>query len=180
MSSLAVWSICLGAFKLLFSAFGFAAPAKAMTGLRAFPRSKWPARVLSTVDLVWAAILLNEMPMGAFDSWKVALYALCPLAIILVPLYLDELLAPRALGGLYLLIASPILAAARWHPSDLSVILSFLSYLIICIGIALVLAPYLLGRFIRFATDGAARFKVMSAAGLLGGGALVLLGIFAY
>lgn len=170
----------LGAIKLLGSAWALKFSDTEMRMLRAFPRSVWPGRILATIDLVWAALLLNEMPMGAFDSWKISLYLLCPLAIVLVPLYLDELLSVRAMGGLYLLLAAPILDAARWHPSNLSLIMSVIAYIMIVFGIAFVLAPYLLNRIIELFTRNKTGWRVLSLFGMVFGIAMILLGVFAY
>jgi len=178
--SLSTWAIMLGAVKLIGSGWVLGRPAEAMRALKAFPRSVWPGRVLSTVDLVWAAMLLNEMPMGSFDSWKVALYVLCPLAVVLVPIYLDELLSVRALGGLYLLLADPILDTARWHASDLSIIMSVIAYILVIFGIAFVLAPYLLGRLLQLWCRNEQACRISTIFGLIFGVAMIMLGVFVY
>jgi hypothetical protein len=180
MSDLAIWAVCLGVVKILASLAGLSFPRLFAEKLLDFPRSVWPARILSTVDLIWAALLLNEMPMGAFDKWKTALLVLCPLAIVLVPLYLDELLAARALGGLYLLLGAPILDAARWHPSRAAAIMSLSAYLLICFGIALVLAPYLLRRFIAPLLRDEFSIRISAGLGVAVGLLFVILGIFVY
>lgn len=180
MTELAIWAIVLGGLKFSGSLYAWLRPGSAIGLAKAFPRSVWPGRILSAIDFVWAALLLNAMPMGHFDSWKVALYVLCPLAIILVPIYLDELLSPRALGGLYLLLAAPILDAARWHPSSWSVVMSVVAYIMVIAGIAFVLAPYLLNRMLVVGTGNESRCRAFAILGCGFGLLLICLGIFVY
>jgi len=180
MDELALWALGLGVLKLGGSLFAVFKPARYKKLIQAFPRSVWPGRVLSAVALVWAAILLNEMPMGRFDSWKTALYVLCPLAIVLVPIYLDELLSPRALGGLFLLMAAPILDAARWHPSSLSVCMSLIAYIMVVFGMMFILTPYMFNRIFSYFTRTERRCRYWAVLGVLAGAGLLALGLFAY
>lgn len=180
MSELAVWALVFGVLKLAGSVFAALKPGAFIGVAKAFPRSVWPGRLLTAVDMVWAAILLNEMPMGRFDSWKVSLYVLCPLAIVLISVYLDELLTPRALGGLYLLLAAPILDAARWHPSSLSVIMTVIAYIMVVLGITFVLAPYMLNRIISIWTRTEKLCRRFALGGVAAGVLLTALGILAY
>ena len=180
MSQLAIWALILGMLKLGGGIVAIARPKYIWDMLERFPRSVWPGRVLSTIDLVWAALLVNAMPLGGFEHWKVALYVLCPLAVIAVPLYLDELLSPRALGGFYLLLAAPILNAGRWHQSNLSVIMAAIAYLMIIWGMVLVLMPYQFNRLIRLMSGRESLKKALSWVSAVIGIALICLGVFVY
>ena len=51
------------------------------------------------MDLLWSGKLLYEAPLGRFDQYKPLIYVIVPVSIVLVGVFADELLAPRALGG---------------------------------------------------------------------------------
>lgn len=118
------------------------APDVAMNIALKFPRSRLPAWILSAIDLVWSAMLLWNMPIGKLDMYKPLLYILTPLVFVMTVLIMDELLAPRALGGFFLLIASPILTVARLHNSPWRVVVPAITYLVIIAGMVLVMNPY--------------------------------------
>ena len=142
MSELSIASLLIGLLALTAGGISLAAPARVRAGLAAFPRSIWPGRILAAIDLTWAAYELSLMHLGMFDAWKVHLFWLTPVAIALCVVYLDELLSPRALGGLLLLAAGPVLNAARWHPSDWRLIVTVIAYLWIVLGLVLLLSPW--------------------------------------
>jgi hypothetical protein len=117
-------------------------PGRARAWMRAFPRSRSAGWFFTAVDLLWSAWLLYVTPLGRFDEYKPALLVLAPIAFVLVVWLMDELLAPRALGGLLLLLPSPMLDAARWHASTLRLVPVVLAYVFVLAGIVLVLSPY--------------------------------------
>jgi hypothetical protein len=147
------------------------APARVRLWAGRFPRNALAARVLTAVCVMWAAWLLAEMPMGALDAYKRLLYVLAPLTYWLVVVYLDELLAARALGGLLMLIPGPMLGAARWHPSAARLVIVVLAYGLAVAGVALMLAPFRLRRWTAALarTDARCRIAggVLAALGLL-------------
>ncbi len=149
-------SLGLGGIHLLAGFSLLVAPAVVREGLRLFPRNVWMGRVLAAVTLAWSAVLVNEMPLGWFDAYKFWLWIGGPLIYLLVIFYLDELLAARALGGLWLLVAAPILETARFHPSLWRLALVVLAYGWVILGMALVLAPYRFRKWstVLCATDG--------------------------
>lgn len=142
MSALAIIAWILGTFAVGVGLFSAGSPAQVRRGLLDFPRSVWPGRVLLAVDAVWAAYAVTTLHLGAFDAWKVHLYWLAPVSIILGSVYMDELLSVRALGGLLLLAAGPILNAARWHPSDARLVMTVLAYIWIGFGLLFLLEPW--------------------------------------
>jgi hypothetical protein len=142
MSELSVASLLIGLLALTGGTISLLAPVRIRAGVAAFPRSVWPGRILAAIDLVWAAYELSLMHLGMFDAWKVHLYWMTPVAIVLCVIYLDELLSPRALGGLLLLAAGPVLDIARWHPSDWRLIVTTIAYLWILLGLTFLLSPW--------------------------------------
>jgi len=142
MSALSITAWILGSFAVGFGVFVACAPALVRQGLCAFPRSVWPGRILLAVDMAWAAYAVTTLHLGMIDAWKVHLYWIAPVCILLGSLYLDELLSVRALGGLLLLAAGPILNAARWHPSDWRLIVIVIAYTWIIVGLLFLLSPW--------------------------------------
>jgi len=125
------------------------APVQFRRLLQAFPRGIPVAILLSTVDMIWVGMLLVHMPMGVVDVIKPYLVVLVPLAIVLLNVFMEELLAVRAFGGLLLLVAAPMLDAARFHPSRWSWLVSGLAYVIVLKGIVLVMSPYQFRRVVQ-------------------------------
>ncbi len=144
MSRLALLTLVPACILLVLDAGLLVKPQIVREGIRRFPRDVWSGRVLSAVAVFWAAWILKDMPLGRFEHLKPGLL---PAAVVLGGLvwyYMDELLAPRALGALLLLYPAPMLAAARLHPSPWSVFMSVVAYIMVVKGIALLLSPYLL------------------------------------
>lgn len=142
MSELSIATLLIGLLALTGGTISLLVPARVRAGVAAFPRSIWPGRILAAINLIWAAYNLTLMHLGMFDAWKVHLYWLTPIAIVLCVVYLDELLSPRALGGFLLLVAGLMLALARWHPSDWRLVVTVIAYLWILLGLVFLLSPW--------------------------------------
>lgn len=181
MSELSIAAMIIGTLALTGGTISLLAPDKIRTGVAAFPRSIWPGRILATVDLIWAAYELTQMHLGMFDAWKVHLYWLTPVAIYLCITYLDELLSPRALGGLLLLAAGPVLDAARWHPSNWRLIVTVLAYLWILLGLVFLLSPWWFRRIALWLTgSGNNAVRITGALKAFAGIGLILLALLVY
>ena len=149
MSTLALWTLVLAVILAIESMALLVVPERVKVWFQRFPRDVWSGRVLAGIAILWAAWVVHEMPLGRFETWKPMIW---PIAIVLggfVWHYMDELLAPRALGALLLLYPAPVLAAARLHSSPWSVVMSALAYVCVLMGIVLLLGPY----WFRLATE---------------------------
>ena len=181
MSELAIIALFLGLLAVAGGAYSILAPAQVRAGVKAFPRSIWPGRILVAIDLIWAAYELTRLHLGMFDAWKVNLYWLTPVMIFLCINYLDELLSPRALGGLLLLAAGPILNSARWHPSEWRLVITSLVYLWILMGLLFLLSPWWFNRIASWATGrGDSAVRITGAMKALVGVGLIMLALFVY
>jgi uncharacterized protein YjeT (DUF2065 family) len=181
MSELSIIALLLGLLALAVGGISLSAPAKVRAGLAVFPRSIWPGRILAAIDLIWAAYNLTLMHLGMFDAWKVHLVWLVPVAIFLCVKYMDELLSPRALGGLFLLAAGPVLNIARWHPSDARLVISVIAYLWILLGLTFLLSPWWFRRLIpRIAGSTDRQVRIGGAIKTLLGVGLIALALFVY
>lgn len=143
MNRLAGISLIVGAVCGMFSACMLFAPDLALRYMKKFPRSRVAGAVLACIALSWAAILLMNMNMGFLEKYKPLLMILAPLALVLIVFFVDDLLAPRALGGLLLLVPAPLLDSARWLDSAWRYFAIVSAYLMVIKGITLVLNPYL-------------------------------------
>lgn len=167
----------LGTFFVLFNLPAVLSPALFQRLLLQFPRSRVPGWLLAALDLSWFGWLLFHEPLWQFfDYVRPWLWLLIPVIIILVCVFMDELLAPRALGGLMLLIAAPILDAARFHPSLWRYLPLVLAYVWIIAGIVFVLTPYRVRRFFVFITRTPLRCRIGGSVRLALGLLLLWLG----
>lgn len=142
MSELTIWTLGLAVVLLACHGYCAALPHAARKAMAAFPRDRWAGRILATVALLWAAWLVYQTPIGRFEYLKPWLYVVTPITIGLTLVWMQELLAARALGGLLLLYPAPILFWARLHDSQLSLVMTVVAYSMVIKGIALVLSPY--------------------------------------
>ena len=178
--TLAQLAFLLGGLTLAAGLWQIVAPAQVRRMLEALPRHTPTAWALTAIDLLWVAWLLNETSLGRFDAWKPSLYFITPLSFFLLIRYLDELLAVRALGGLLLLLAHPVLQLIQWHPSPWRLVITTLAYLWVIIGIFLVMSPYLFRRVQRAVVPDDARGRFSALLKLVAGAGLVALGLFVY
>jgi len=163
MMSLATISMICGGACAAAGAGLLAAPGTVRRALSAFPRNRPAAWLLTAVALAWVAWIVYHARLGRFDTLKPWIWAAGPVAFGLTVVFVDELLAARALGGLLLLAANPILQTARVHESPWSVVVSGFTYVLIVAGIAWMLGPYRFRRWTGWLTDGA-RARVTGAA----------------
>lgn len=175
--NLAQLSLLLGLLAAAAGVWQLLAPAQVRRMLEVLPRHTPTAWILTGVDLLWVAWLLNQTPLGRFDSWKPALYFLTPLSFFLLINYLDELLAVRALGGFLLLAAAPVLDITRWHDSPWRLVVTVIVYGWVVAGMALVMSPYLFRRAERFFVPDDARGRISALLKLAVSAILVVLGL---
>lgn len=155
-------------------------PALMREGFRRFPRSRWSGRILAIIAVAWAAWVLNDMPLGRFDAYKSGLIPTAIVFGVLVLIYMDELLAPRALGALLLLYPAPLLEAARLHDSRWSVVMSVVAYIMIIKGLIFLLSPYLFRRFSEVVLKTNMAFRLAGGGGVVFDVLLLLLACAVY
>jgi hypothetical protein len=170
-------SILLGALGVAAGLWPLIAPAQVRRMLDAFPRSTPTAWILTAVSLLWVTWLLFQTPLGGFEYLKPTLYFLAPLSFFLLINFLDELLAPRALGGLLMLAANPVLKIAQWQDTEWRLVIIVLAYVWVVAGMALVLSPYLFRRAVLWIVPTEARHRLAALAKLAFGLGLLVLGL---
>jgi hypothetical protein len=157
-----------------------AAPEPCRRGLPSFSRSVKAAWLLTGIDLVWVAWIVLNATFGKYEYLKPAVYVAAPVCFYVLVVYLDELLAPRSLGGLLLLAANPILYSERWHESPWRLVMPVIAYALVVAGMILVLSPYRFRDWTSVLASTPARCRLCGLFGLVLGGAVVALGYFVY
>ncbi len=180
MSGLAIWTFGLAVVLLVLHGCCVVAPTIARRAATAFPRHKWAGRILATVALLWSAWLIYDMPLGRFEYLKQWLFIITPVTIGLSFVYMAELLAPRALGGLMLLYPAPVLALAQMHDSRLSLVMTVVAYIIVVKGIVLLLSPYYFRKGTEFVTKTDGRCRALGSCGVAFDVLLLVLALVVY
>lgn len=155
-------------------------PGLAQRVIRAFPRNIWAGGLLAAVAVAWAAREVNDMPLGFMDAYKTWLWVLGPVVYGLVMLFMNELLASRALGGLLMLSASPVLEAQRVHASPWTVVPAVLAYVWVVAGMVLMLSPYRFRHMAELCCSTQGGCRLTGLAGVVAGGGLVALAVTSF
>ncbi len=142
MYSLTTIALWVGAALIILGGMGVFRTQAMQLLCEAFPRHRTAALVFTLINVVWVAIMVYHAPLGRFEWIKPYLYILAPATYFAVIFFMDELMAPRMLGGFLLLIANPALNAARWHESSWRYVLTLLVYCWIVWAMIMVLSPY--------------------------------------
>lgn len=168
----------LGAAGLIAAACLIGFPAQVRRAMDAFPRSKTPGWVFSAIATFWVTWVVYHAALGRFEFVKPLVpYAGVALFASLV-IFLDELLAPRALGGLLLLVANPVLMGVRWTESNWRIVPVLFAYSWVVVGCALMLHPWLFRKMaVRFLGSDAA-CRGWGVAKFIGGIAFLAAGIW--
>lgn len=176
MTELATAAGAVGLVHVMSALAGLYAPDRTRRVLGAFPRHEVAGWLLAAAALLWAGwLVLHTLPFSNMARIETYVYIGTPVCFFAVVLYVDELLAPRALGGLLLLVANPVLTAARLHGSPLSVIMTLAAYAWVIVGMILVVSPFRFRRTLEAVVNDRNRFRALNLAGLLLG--LVLLSL---
>ncbi|MEI8140132.1 MAG: hypothetical protein WCI03_09725 [bacterium] len=178
MMSLAELSLWIGGVYVALHAPLVLAPQTVRKLFKLFPRNFWLGAVLSAMALGWSAVEVNAMPLGNFiGDYKWLLWILTPVVLGLILVFMNELLAARALGGLLLLVANPVLSIQCLSASKATWLIAGLAYCWVVAGTLLVLSPYRFRLAVEkfCATDGSCRLA--GAAGVVLGFVLVVLGL---
>ncbi len=138
-----------------------------------FPRSRNAGIVLLSIDLLWCFWLLATMEMGEFANFRRPLLIALPIGFFLVMRFVDEFLAVRALGILFLLGAEPLLDAAFFRNEASRLLVTVFAYLLIVAGLFWVMMPYLLRDQLNWSTRNPSRCRALHLVALLYGAAIL-------
>lgn len=166
----------LGALALLAGVFALGFPSALRKGLLAFPRSKGPGWVLTAIGVFWVSWVISHAALGRFEGVKPVIPLLAVLGFGAIVWFLDELLAPRALGGLLLLVANPMLNGVRWVESGWRFVPVLIAYAWVIAGCALMLHPWLFRRMAEKFLSQAGWLRAAGWGKVLGGVVLLAAG----
>lgn len=169
-----------GLFLLVVGLTGFIKPDLTQGIARRFPRSRGAGIALLSVAFVWSFWLLATMEMGEFSSFRRPLLFALPVGFVLVWMFVDEFLAVRALGILFLLAAEPLLDAAFFRNETSRLLVTVFAYLMIVAGLFWVTMPYLLRDHINWGARTPARWRLMHGVALLYGAAILACAVTRY
>ena len=171
--SLRTAGMLAGAFLLLVSLAGILLPGGVRAALAKLPRSRVAGIVLLTLAFIWSFWLLVTMEMGEFSGFRRPLMIALPIGYILVLRFVNEFLAVRALGILFLLAAEPLLEAAFLRHETSRLLVTVFAYILIVKGLFWVTMPYLLRDHIAWASRSTGVWLSMNALALVYGGAIL-------
>ena len=168
------WALLCGAFQALAGLALLALPADGVTAfLRAFPRSTWAGRVLSTLAWAGAAWATWLMPLDFLRPVQQP-HVLVPVTAVLALLtwwWMPDLLACRGLAGLLMLFPCPLFLVVRSHPSAWRLALVVFGYAAAVKGMVFMFSPHYVRRACHFLAEHPAPRKAAGAV-------LLLLGAF--
>ena len=175
--SLATASCLAGLLLLLLGAVAWFAPRPTVPWLKAFPRSRGWGIGLLVLAAGWAWELIRIIDLSEFDSWRPKLLILIPVAAVLTALYVEEMLAVRALGMVVLLAAEPLLEAAFLRPETSRLFLVVFTYLAIVAAMFWIGMPYVLRDHLRWLTEVPRRLRLVALGAGVYGALLLILGL---
>lgn len=143
-------------------------------------RCKIPAYVLTTIVLLWSTIWLYIMSLGFLNMIRPLLPILFVVATVLTCVYCKELLMCRAIGGLLVLIPTPLLSAAAWHPSLWRYVMLVFAYAIVIEGMFITGMPWILRDQITWAYKKPIRARLIDGFLIAIGILFVILAFTAY
>ena len=158
--SLQTVGLLAGLFLLLVSLPGVFNPDYSRGLAKRLPRSRVAGFLILTIDLFWTLWLLATVEMGEFQNFRRPLLIVLPIGFFLVLRFVDEFLAVRALGMLFLLAAEPLLDAAFFRNEPSRLLVTVLAYLMIVIGLFWVTMPYLMRDHIEWSARTNGRWRL--------------------
>lgn len=141
--------------------------------LTTFPRNYVLGVVLLTVVLAWYWWVIYVMEMGEFTSWKRPLLIFLPIAYLGAIFYMQEFLAARALAMLMLLAAMPVLDAAFMRPQTSRLLVVFVAYAWVFLGMWWVSSPFRLRDCAGWVLSSPLRWTLAVWGGVLYGAAVL-------
>ena len=153
-------------------------PGALRSGLQAFPRSRIPGWGLSAVCVFWVSWVISHAALGRFEGVKPLIPVLAVGVLAAIVFFLDELLSPRALGGLLLLLADPVLDGVRWTESAWRFFPVLVAYAWVIAGCALMLHPWLFRTMAERFMASPGRVRLSGWAKLLAGAVLLAAGLW--
>ena len=177
---LSLLAIVLGALAVGGAIAALMAPGRVIAALRAFPRSMpWGVGLMLGSGAIFLLFLRNET-LADFERLKPVLMLVFGGAAVGMCFYVRDLLAVRGLALAMMILAKVMVDAARWHESQWRWVITTLAYVYVVMGMWLTVSPWRLRDWFAMATASESRLRALMIAKLVGGLALILLGLTIY
>ena len=180
MLPLSTIAIALGCFIMVMNLPAVFAPAFFRRMATGFSRNVPAAWILTAIDVAWVAWIILHAALGRFEFLKPLVYVAAPVSFFAMVFFMDELLAPRALGGLLLLLANPVLNSARWLDTQWRLVMIVIAYVWVIAGITFVLSPFRLRQAAEWGTKTDFRCILGGSIRVLVGALVLFLGLKVY
>lgn len=145
-----------------------------------FPRSVVPAWVFTALCCFLGAREAAAMNMGVVDVVKPYIPFIAVGVFGASVMYMKELLAPRALGGFFCLIAVPIVKTASQSGAPLFQVVVTVMYVLLTYGIVLLMSPWWFRKSYAPFLKNDALFRAAAFGKTAVGIVLILLGFLVY
>ena len=178
--SLQTMALVVGLVLIAVHAAAFVMADRLRTQLSALPRSQKVGTVALTIGFIWGLLVATSCDLGEFDRLRWLAQLMFVVFYIGMLFWVTDYLGARSIGIILLLAACPVLDAAFLKEPASRVVLSFLSYVWLTLGLFWVGMPYTMRDQIAWVTKTPGRFRAAAAAGLAYGIVLVALAFTAY
>jgi hypothetical protein len=161
--NLSLLTVLLGVGVGLPQVYGLLKPARLAATARNFPRNLRAGVVLMLLATAWFAWNVNVEPIADFSAFKPYMIGAFIAVGILSCIFVQDFLAVRGLAVLMLLLAKTMVDAGRPHlgESQWVLVIQYWAYLFVVVGIWLTITPWRLRDLINWATDSAARVRIL-------------------
>jgi hypothetical protein len=175
-NSLSIIALALGLGLGIPHLLGVWYPEKTAEALKKFPRSNLWGYILMGISTIWFIANVRQESIADFATMKKYMMGAFAVVGFGSCFFLKDFLAVRGLAVILLLLAKLTLDAARWHPSEWTILLQVMSYIWVFVGMWLTISPWRLRDWINWYTQSAGRVRAFSAMKVVGGLVIATLG----
>jgi len=179
---LSLLAILLGVGMGLPQVYGLVNPAGLAAIARRLPRNLRAGIVLMLLATAWFAWNVNVEPIADFSAFKPYMLGGFIAVGILSCIFVQDFLAVRGLAVLMLLLAKLMVDTGRPHlgESPWVLVIQWWAYVLVVVGIWFTITPWRLRDLINWATDSAARVRILCLIRLGFAACIVDLGLTAF
>jgi hypothetical protein len=176
---LSLLAILLGVGMGLPQVYGLVNPAGLAAAARKFPRNLRAGVVLMLLATVWFAWNVNIEPIADFSAFKPYMLGAFIAVGILSCIFVQDFLAVRGLAVLMMLLAKLMVDTGQPHLDESSwvLVIQYWAYVFVVMGIWFTITPWRLRDLINWATNSAARVRILCLIRLGFAACLVTLGL---
>lgn len=174
---LSTLSVCLGAAFVLVSLFALIQPGRFVTAARRFPRSIPIGYVLMLGGTAWFMWNVYNESLADFENLKTILLTLFVVVGLGTCIFVQDFLAVRGLAVVLLLLGKLMVDSERWANTEWRLVIAVLAYMMVVAGMWFTISPWRLRDMIQWDTASVGRVRFTSAARLVLGVFIAVLGL---